>query len=517
MPAPRIEPVLPAAARVPRRRRDRRPQRPLRPRLPRAPPSSATAGPRLANRPVDTVRPRPAPGPRRGAQLQARHPRRRASGSTTSPSTGRSTTRWPPATCCTCCSSGPAASASPASTTCSRCPRMAGHAAGRQAPPHRRGSPARPASTCSATRRGEVLYVGKATNLRTPGALVLLQRRAPQDRPAAPRDRSASTTCVCPDPLEAAVLEVRLIHELQPRYNRQAHDVASVRLPQAHPQRAVPPAVGRAGRPRRRRPLPRPAARRPRVAQRVAEAIETAVPLRRCTAAGSGRTPDAAPVHRRPSSAWRRARAPAASTPAEYREVVERAVRGLTVEPELLLLAPLADRMAALARAERFEEAADVRDRAEALAGALRRQRRFDALRRAGRAPHRGARARAAPSWPPAASLRAWAPGAGPGRRRSRRRAACSATPARCRRSPATSPTSSPASPPGSTAAPTPSPSSTATASWPRPPRGAVVRAPRRHRRPRGGRRGGPAGARRRSRRPSAAAATRGPDERPGR
>ncbi len=41
--------------------------------------------------------------------------------------------------------------------------------------------------------------------------------------------------------------------------------------------------------------------------------------------------------------------------------------------------------MHALAAAERFEEAADVRDRAAALAAALRRQRRFDTLRRAGR------------------------------------------------------------------------------------------------------------------------------------
>jgi len=38
-----------------------------------------------------------------------------------------------------------------------------------------------------------------------------------------------------------------------------------------------------------------------------------------------------------------------------------------------------------LAVEERFEEAADVRDRADALTRALRRQRRFDQLRRAGR------------------------------------------------------------------------------------------------------------------------------------
>jgi hypothetical protein len=41
--------------------------------------------------------------------------------------------------------------------------------------------------------------------------------------------------------------------------------------------------------------------------------------------------------------------------------------------------------MRSLARDGRFEEAADVRDRADALARALRRQRRFDGLRSSGR------------------------------------------------------------------------------------------------------------------------------------
>ena len=69
--------------------------------------------------------------------------------------------------------------------------------------------------------------------------------------------------------------------------------------------------------------------------------------------------------------------------PDEYRLVVERAVRGLTAEPDLLLQ-PLTERIASLATEERFEEAADVRDRASALARAINRQRKFDQLRRAG-------------------------------------------------------------------------------------------------------------------------------------
>lgn len=77
---------------------------------------------------------------------------------------------------------------------------------------------------------------------------------------------------------------------------------------------------------------------------------------------------------------------PCAGTISEtaYRAIVDGVVRGLTIEPELLL-GPLAARMAALAAAQRFEEAADVRDRAAALSRALDRQRRLGSLVRAGR------------------------------------------------------------------------------------------------------------------------------------
>jgi hypothetical protein len=68
---------------------------------------------------------------------------------------------------------------------------------------------------------------------------------------------------------------------------------------------------------------------------------------------------------------------------ARYNEVVDVVRRGLTSEPARLL-EPLQDRMQVLARAERFEEAADVRDRTTALASALFRQRRTEQLRRSG-------------------------------------------------------------------------------------------------------------------------------------
>jgi DNA polymerase-3 subunit epsilon len=77
---------------------------------------------------------------------------------------------------------------------------------------------------------------------------------------------------------------------------------------------------------------------------------------------------------------------PCAGTVTEeaYAHIVDRVVRGLTVEPTLLL-DPLDARMQGLSAAERFEEAAAVRDRAAALARALWRQRRLEAVRQAGR------------------------------------------------------------------------------------------------------------------------------------
>jgi hypothetical protein len=53
--------------------------------------------------------------------------------------------------------------------------------------------------------------------------------------------------------------------------------------------------------------------------------------------------------------------------------------RGLSHDPALLL-EPLAQRMHTLAAAERFEDAASTRDRADALASALLRQRRVSGL-----------------------------------------------------------------------------------------------------------------------------------------
>lgn len=228
-------------------------------------------------------------------------------------------------------------------------------------------------------RADRPLYVGKATNLRT---RVRSYFSSDRRRKVAQllRETVRIDHTVCSSPLEAEVLEVRLIAEWSPPFNRHGTRAASytylkLTCGEAFPRLSVV-----------RSPKddggyylgPLPSAR---FAKRVAEAIESSIPLRRCTSRPTGTRP--APCA---AAQLGVATCPCAGTigRAEYARLVERTLRGLRHDPELLLV-PLQERMAALAREQRFEEAADVRDRAAALSSALERQRRVDRLRRAGR------------------------------------------------------------------------------------------------------------------------------------
>ncbi len=226
---------------------------------------------------------------------------------------------------------------------------------------------------------GRTLYVGKATNLRS---RVRSYFSGEQRRKVGQllRETRRIDHVVCASPLEASVLEVRLIHRFEPRFNRQSKSWRSYAYLKLTAERFPRLSVVRTVRPDSARyigPLPST-----RFAKRVAEAIETAAPLRRCTI--------------RPGSAVRSGPcAPAqlgvATCPCagevsqqEYAVIVSMVQRGLSSEPSLLL-GPLERRMHDLARSQRFEEAAEMRDRASALATALRRQRRVESLQTAGR------------------------------------------------------------------------------------------------------------------------------------
>jgi DNA polymerase-3 subunit epsilon len=230
-------------------------------------------------------------------------------------------------------------------------------------------------------RGGRVLYVGKATNLR---ARVRSYFSTEQRRKVTQLLREMDTVdhIVCAGPLEASVLEVRLIHQHLPPFNRRSktwrrYAYLKLTLDERFPRLSVVRKVRDGDGALYLGPLPSTGA-----ARLLAEAIETAIPIRRCTAKPP-RQPRPAPCAPAQLGV---SLCPCSGQVSEivYGNVVQRLVRGLTTEPALLL-DPLADRMNALAGAERFEEAADTRDRAAALARALTRQRRLESLRRSGR------------------------------------------------------------------------------------------------------------------------------------
>jgi DNA polymerase-3 subunit epsilon len=258
-------------------------------------------------------------------------------------------------------------------------PTMAGHAqAGKLQLTSR--LPRTPGVYLFRDRAGRVLYVGKATNLR---ARVRSYFSGDTRRKVGQllRETHVIDHRSCATTLEAGVREVRLIHEHLPRFNRQAKDWSryaylKLTLNEPFPRLSVV-RVTRDDGALYLGPLPSSSA-----AKRVAEAIETAVPLRRCTAT-PGRSTRAATCA---AAQMGVATCPCTGEVSreQYAEVVARTVHGLREDPRILL-EPLEHKMRSLAAAQRFEEAAEVRERAAALTQALRRQRRLDGLARSGR------------------------------------------------------------------------------------------------------------------------------------
>ena len=257
-------------------------------------------------------------------------------------------------------------------------PRISGHA---QAAKLRltEDLPRRPGVYLFRDGRGDTLYVGKATNLRSR----VRSYFSTDDRKKVGsllRETERIDHVVCPTPLEAAVLEVRLIHRLEPRFNRQLKTWRRYVYLKLTAERF--PRLSVVKSPREDGGLylgPLPSRR---VARLAMEAIETAVPLRRCTAT-PGRAPRSGPCA--PAQLGVSTCPCAGSTSEDEYQLHVRTVRRGLLEDATILLAPLEAKIHALASTERFEEAAEVRDRAAALSSAIRRQLRVDALRGAGR------------------------------------------------------------------------------------------------------------------------------------
>ena len=227
-------------------------------------------------------------------------------------------------------------------------------------------------------RDGRVLYVGKASNLRAR----VRSYFSSDDRRKVPqllRETMSIDHLVCRGPLEAAVREIRLIQAFQPRFNRQAkvwRKYAYLKLTNERFPRLTVTRVARADGATYLGPLPSPA-----VAHLVREAIETALPLRRCPRKLAKR------FQPEPGAPCVAAQLGVATCPCRgqidddgYAAIAQQVRTGLDSEPAILL-DPLEERMAGLASAERFEEAAATRDRLAALSRAISRRRMVDQLR----------------------------------------------------------------------------------------------------------------------------------------
>ena len=234
----------------------------------------------------------------------------------------------------------------------------------------------------------------------------------------------------CAHPLEAQVRELRLIAAHKPRYNRRSKFPRAVGLAQAH-RRAVPAAVDRARPPSRTAPPTSARCARSGRPRQLRDAIHDAVPLRQCTdrlspaPAGAGRL--RAGRHRPVRGALRGPDQPGAATP-RLAETVVRRLAGRRVRP--LIRAAAGASSPTLSDAQRYEEAAGVRDRIATLVRSCARMQtpdRADAgspswsppgrtARAAGSSRSSGTAGWSAPGWPAAGcrrcrwSTRCWRP-----------------------------------------------------------------------------------------------------------
>jgi DNA polymerase-3 subunit epsilon len=223
-----------------------------------------------------------------------------------------------------------------------------------------------------------VIYVGKAKNLRS-RVRSYFYGDTRRSVTTMLRNLARIDHRVCPTELEAGVTELRLIHAMAPRYNRRSRPPKSTSWLKLTPERYPRLSIVRTYREDGGTYLG--PYRSKQAAEEVMTAIWDAVPIRRCRGA-----PGAAK-----SGACSFAQLGLAMCPCggdidetRYTAVCQDVRMGIVREPERLL-APLADRMRARAREQRFEDAALARDRFQALAASLNRRRQWQSLQAAGR------------------------------------------------------------------------------------------------------------------------------------
>jgi DNA polymerase-3 subunit epsilon len=233
---------------------------------------------------------------------------------------------------------------------------------------------------------GRILYIGKATNLR--------QRVRSYFSTGESRRKVGSMLRVVhrvdhietPDPVTAEILEMRLIQRVMPQYNRAGttsnkYCYVRLTLEEEWPRLVITknPGTGKAAGSLHIGPLPSRTS-----ARLVVEAIESVVPLRRCTVRMGRKyaAPTDAPVCSAAQLGVAMCPCSGTADPDAYAEVVRFIASALTSDSSPLF-GMLDEKMKSLSIAQRYEEAANVRDRMHALSQALTRQRRCEQLRAA--------------------------------------------------------------------------------------------------------------------------------------
>ncbi len=224
---------------------------------------------------------------------------------------------------------------------------------------------------------GNVIYIGKAKNLRA-RVRSYFYGDTRRNVTTMLRNLAAVDHQVCPTELEAEITELRLIHELKPRYNRKSRPPKATHWLKLTTDRFPRLSIVRTYRETGATYLGPFRARRQ--AETVMLAIWDAVPIRRCTG-----------TNRAKAAACNYAQLGVALCPCDgrlderrYGRVVDTVRSGIEADPSTLL-APLAARMKERAGQHRFEDAAVARDRFRALAAALERRRNWATLFGAGR------------------------------------------------------------------------------------------------------------------------------------
>ena len=246
------------------------------------------------------------------------------------------------------------------------------------------GLPRRPGVYMFRGHGDTVLYVGKATNLRQ---RVRSYFGSDDRRKIGPmlRETQAITHVELPDPLTAEIVETRFIGRMLPRYNRRGTRAAKycyIKLDIDAPWPRLSIVKNPAKKGVHLGPLPSRT-----MATLVVDALQTALPLRRCTQR-LGRhftAPDDAPICSAAQLGVAHCPCSGTADPTEYAASVALATRAMAGDPSFVV-ERLRERMSTLAGQQRYEEAAISRDRLSALLGAIRRTQLFAALAALGRA-----------------------------------------------------------------------------------------------------------------------------------